>query len=104
MDPWLHDPQRVLLLHHQHGLQISPSVASVYARLEEHDPANVNRGREIASSFDPIPVGILYRNDSVPCYEDVRHDSRLRTSNLICKGLEAEFDKFTVWPNGMEPA
>ena len=104
MDPWLHDPQRVLLLHHENGLHISPTLAGVYTRMEEHDPANLNRGREIASSSDPIPVGILYRNDAIPCYEELRHDTRLRTASLVRKGLESEFDKFTVWPNGMQPA
>jgi 2-oxoglutarate ferredoxin oxidoreductase subunit beta len=101
MDPWLHDPNRVLLLHHDDGLDISPSLARTYTRMEEHDPADMNRAREIAAGIDPIPVGILYRNDDVPCYEDVRHDARLRTTELVRKGLEAEFDKFTVWPEGV---
>jgi len=103
MDAYVQDPQRILMLHHDYGLQISPTIASVYSRMEEHDPGNMNRAREIASSFDPIPVGILYRNPSVPCYEDLRHDPRLRTADLIRKGLEAEFDKFTVWPEA-QPA
>jgi len=77
-------------------------MAKVYTKMEEHDPSNMNRAREIASSFDPIPVGILYRNDDVACYEDVRHDPRLRTTSLVQKGLEAEFDKFTVWPDGAQ--
>lgn len=104
MDPWLRDPDRVLLLHHENGLEISPAMASVYHKTEEHDPSDMNRAREVASSFDPIPVGILYRDDSVPCYEDTRHHDRLRTTSLVQKGLEAEFDKFTVWPDGAMPA
>ena len=99
MDPWLHDPQNILLLHHRDGIEISSSLARVYTKMEEHDPANMNRAREIASVFDPIPVGILYRNDGIPCYEDLRYDSRLRTTGLVKSGLEAEFDKFTVWPD-----
>lgn len=100
MDPWMHDPQRVLLLHHENGLEISPALAKVYTKMEEHDPANMNRAREIASSDDPIPVGILYRDDDIPCYEDVRHDPRLRTAEMVKNGLNAELDKFTVWPEG----
>ena len=98
MDPWLHDPGRVLLLQHENGLEISDSLSGVYKNVEEHDPSDMNRAREIASSFDPIPVGILFRDETVPCYEDIRRDPRLRTTELIKKGLEAEFDKFTVWP------
>jgi 2-oxoglutarate ferredoxin oxidoreductase subunit beta len=104
MDPWLQDPDRVLLLHHDDGLQISSSLARTYTKMEEHDPSDMNRAREIASGFDPIPVGILYRNDAAPCYEDLRHDTRLRTSSFLQKGLEAEFDKFTVWPEGASAA
>ena len=38
--------------------------------------------REIASSEEPIPVGILYQDPAVPCYED------LRRSGITLKGLE----------------
>ncbi len=82
----------------------APALARTYTKMEEHDPSNMNRAREIASSFDPIPVGILYRDENVACYEDLRHNSRLRTAGLVQKGLEAEFDKFTVWPDGAVPA
>lgn len=104
MDPWLHDPQRVLMLHHDDGLHLSPAVAKVYTKMQEHDPSDLDRAREVASSFDPIPVGIIYRNETVPCYDELRQDARLRTTELVQKGLEAEFDKFTVWPEGAEPA
>jgi len=103
MDPWLHDPQKVLLLHHDDGISVGDSVARVYTKMEEHDPADMNRAREIASTIDPIPVGILYRNDDIPCYEDVRLDDRLRTADRVRDGLETEFDKFTVWPEGAGP-
>ena len=100
LDPWIRDPQRVKLLHHDDGITIDASLARTYTNLEHHDPSDMNRAREVASSFDPIPVGILYKNADVPCYEDLRHDPKLRTTDLIRKGLEAEFDKFTVWPDG----
>lgn len=102
MDPWLHDPQRVLLLHHRDGLSIDADLARVYTRQEEHDPSNIDRAREIASAGDPIPVGILFRNASAPRYEDLRSDQRLRTTQMVREGLNREFDKFTVWPQGQE--
>jgi 2-oxoglutarate ferredoxin oxidoreductase subunit beta len=97
-DPFLHDPQKVLLLGHERGLHISPAVSKVYKNQEQHDPSNLNRAREIASIADPIPVGILYRNPDVPCYEDLRNSGQTRSTAMIKAGLEAEFDKFTVWP------
>jgi 2-oxoglutarate ferredoxin oxidoreductase subunit beta len=97
-DPWLHDPQRILMLNHKDGMQLSAGLAKVYKNQAQHDPSNLDRAREIASNTDLIPVGILYRNPSVPCYEDLIKSSALRTTEYLRKGLEAEFDKFTVWP------
>ena len=103
-EPWLHDPNKILLLNHENGLQISPSLAKVYKNQEAHDPSNLNRAREIASNIDPIPVGILYRNPDVPCYEDVRHAGQLQSIELIEKGLNAELDKYTIWPEAQSAA
>ena len=96
-EPVLHDPLRVQLLHHADGLQVSPSLGAVYRNQLAHDPSNIDRAREIASTLDPIPVDILYRNPAVPCYEDLRQTEHVRTPELIRAGLESEFDKFTVW-------
>ena len=99
-EPYVQDPSRIKLLHHANGLTLSPGTAKIYPTQEEHDPGNLDRAREIASGRDPIPVGILYHNPDVPCYEEVRHAGELRSAELIRNGLEAEFDKFTIWPEG----
>ena len=98
-DPWLHDPQRTLLLMHENGVRIGAGTAKLYRNQREHDPSNLHLAREVASMEDPIPVGILYRNESVPCYEDIRHAGELHTSEQVRAGLEAEFDKYTIWPD-----
>ncbi len=96
LDPWLQDPERVQLLHHANGLQISQGISRVYKNQVEHDPMDIHRAREIASNSDTIPVGILYRNPDVPCYEDTRHSGALRTVEAIKKNFNAELDKFSV--------
>jgi 2-oxoglutarate ferredoxin oxidoreductase subunit beta len=103
-DPWLHDPQRTMLLTHKDGLQLSPSLSSTYRNQREHDPIDIDRAREIASLDDPIPVGILYRNPDAPCYEDLRHAGQLRSPEYIRAGLNRELDKYTVWPDEEAPA
>jgi len=99
-DPWLSDPQRTMILTHPDGLTLSPATAGTYRNQLAHDPADIDRAREIASGEDPIPVGILYRNPHVPCYEEVRHAGTLRTAAQVRAGLEAELDRVTVWPQG----
>jgi 2-oxoglutarate ferredoxin oxidoreductase subunit beta len=96
LDPWLQDPERVQLVHHAKGIQISQGLARVYKNQVEHDPLDIHRAREIASNTDIIPVGILYRNPDVPCYEDTRQSGALRTAEAIRKNFNAELDKYSV--------
>jgi 2-oxoglutarate ferredoxin oxidoreductase subunit beta len=103
-EPWLADPSRTRILTHANGLTLSPELARTYKNQIEHDPLNIDRAREIASSDEPIPVGILYRNPAVPCYEELRHAGGLRNAEQIRAGLDAELDRFTVWPAGRKAA
>jgi 2-oxoglutarate ferredoxin oxidoreductase subunit beta len=98
LEPWLHDPAKTLLLTHENGLAPSPELGRIYRNQRVHDPLNIHAAREIASAEDPIPVGILYQNPDVPCYEDLRGAGRPRTAEAIRAGLEAEFDRVTIQP------
>lgn len=96
LDPWLQDPERIQLVHHADGLQLSPGLSRVYKNQVEHNPRDIHRAREIASNHEAIPVGILYRNPEIPCYEDTRHAGALRTVDAIRRNFDAELDKYTV--------
>ena len=98
-EPWLHDPGKTLLLTHENGLQPSADTSRIYKNQREHDPLNIHQAREIASGTDPIPVGILYHDPNVPCYDDLRGAGQPRTAEAIRAGLNKEFDKFTIWPD-----
>jgi 2-oxoglutarate ferredoxin oxidoreductase subunit beta len=100
-EPFIQDPQRVRLLHHERGLTISPGLGKIYRNQQEHDPRDLAAARAVASVHDPIPVGILYHDPDVPCYEDLRGAGQARTPGRIRAGLEAEFDKFTIWPQAV---
>ena len=104
LDPWLQDPSKTLILTHEDGLQLSPELSRIYTNHREHDPLDIDAARRLASADDVIPVGILYRNPEVPCYEDLRGAGQARPADRIRARLEAELDKFTVWPAGDERA
>jgi len=103
-DPWMKDPRKTLLLTHERGLTLNPGLARVYTNNVVHDPRDLDAARRVASGSDPIPVGILYQNPEVPCYEDLRRGTQLRTPEYIRSGFEAELDKFTIWPQGARRA
>jgi len=103
-EAWLNDTQRTMLLTHEDGLQPSAAIGRLYRNQLRHDPSDIDRAREIASNLDPVPVGILYRNPEIPCYDELRRAGTQRTPEMVQVGLESEFDKFTVWPEGQQPA
>jgi 2-oxoglutarate ferredoxin oxidoreductase subunit beta len=92
----MQEPDSVQLLYHENALQLSPGLTKVYKNQLRHDPLDMNRAREIASSTDVVPVGILYQNREIPCYEDTRRSTVLRTTDTVRKGFEAELDKYSV--------
>ncbi len=98
LDPWVSDPARILLLRHEHGFEPSADLARTYRNQLVHDPADLRRARELASGRDPIPVGILYRNDDVPCYEDTRRPDHRFGPVEVERALAAEFDRFAIRP------
>lgn len=102
-DPWVRDPSRTLLLRHEKALTLSAAIAGTYRNQREHDPSDMNAAREIASEDDPIPVGILYHDPTAPRYEEIRRGGPIRTAETIRRGLEAELDKLTIWPDGSGP-
>ena len=97
-DPWIQDPDRVLLLSHDDGIRPSAAMTKVYKHHEQHDPTDLDRAREIASLPEQVPVGVLYRNREAVRYESIREGKELGTAERIEAGLDHEFDKFTVWP------
>jgi 2-oxoglutarate ferredoxin oxidoreductase subunit beta len=98
-DPFVLDPKRTVILRNE--LSVSAALSKVYTNQREHDASSIDRAREIASVEDPLPVGILFRDETVPCYEDLRHAGQPHTPELVRRGLEAELDRFTIWPGAV---
>lgn len=101
-EPWVRDPNKILLLNDEDKYPLSSSLSRVYKNQLIHDTSDIHAAREVASGLDPIPVGVLYHDPNVPCYEDIRHAGHERTIEMIERGLDEELDKFTVWPDELE--
>jgi 2-oxoglutarate/2-oxoacid ferredoxin oxidoreductase subunit beta len=99
LDPWIDDPGRIRLLRHDDALTPSPGLARSFPNQEVHDPSDLDRARQIAADRDLLPVGLLYRDASVPTYEDLNPVVRL-SSERLQERIEDELDRFTIWPEG----
>lgn len=101
-DPLITSPERCLILTNGNGIELSEDLAKAYKNVEHHDPSNIDRAREIAGDRSVEPIGILYRNDELECYEDVRRPRRVFSVEMRKRALDTEFDKFAVTSSGID--
>ncbi|HER33982.1 MAG TPA: 2-oxoglutarate oxidoreductase [Halothiobacillaceae bacterium] len=95
----LSNPDSMVLLTHENGMNVSEAMAKVYKNNETHDPSNIHRAREIAEWTDRVPVGILYRNEEIPRYDELRRPERMPSWEQRETVLERAFDRFGISPN-----
>lgn len=98
-DDYVRDPMRMRILTHADGLRLKPEDSRIFKNQEIHDPGNLDRARALVGLDDNIAVGIVYRNPSVPCYDDLCAGERPNTPALVETVLNEEFDKVTIWPD-----
>lgn len=97
-EPCIQDPDKLLILTHENGIHLPQALERIYKNHDVHDPSDLVEARRIVATSERLPVGIIYRNPDVSCYEDLRQPDKLFTPEQVRKGLEDEFDKFTIWP------
>lgn len=95
-DHLLNNPENLLILEGENGLQLSESLRKVYTNRMEHQGTDIHEARRLASLEDQVPIGVLYRNDEVECYDDLVAPRRTVTHDIRRTVLNQEFDKFAV--------
>jgi 2-oxoglutarate ferredoxin oxidoreductase subunit beta len=90
------DPSRMVLLHHEKGMTLDPTMTKVIPNHEEHDPGNLDAARRQADRTDLLPLGILYRDPDRPVYDDHTIQGLDMTVADKLAGLDRELDRFAV--------
>jgi 2-oxoglutarate ferredoxin oxidoreductase subunit beta len=98
-DSLLSNPDNLVLLTHANGMHVSETMAKVYKTQEEHDPSDIHRAREIAEWSDRVPVGILYRNEEIPRYNELKRPERMPSWEQRETVLGRAFDRFGIDPD-----
>lgn len=96
-----HDPSSSLVLEHPDGLPPSSDRAARWPHRQAHDPSDLGAARALAAREHPVPLGVLYRDDRVPCYEDLRRPAVAHSPDAVAALLERQFDRFAA---GGEPS
>ena len=96
-DTLLSNPDRLMVLESDE-MSLGEASARVYKNRQQYDASDIHRAREIAESEDQVPVGILYRDETVPCYEDLRKPQRVHLAQQTEAVLDKAFDRFGIFP------
>lgn len=69
--PAREDLHNVMLMTHEDGIPLDPTVAKLFPNRVEHNPADRNSARALADRTDCYPIGLFYRNPECPRYDEV---------------------------------
>lgn len=90
----LRDPSLIELLVHDDGV-IAPELDGIYANRIMHDPRNLNDGRRLADDTERIRLGVFFRDETRPRYDEIRRPLKVSSADRIAL-LNAELDKYAV--------
>jgi 2-oxoglutarate/2-oxoacid ferredoxin oxidoreductase subunit beta len=79
---------------HDDGIMV-PELEKVYKRRTTHDPKDLDAARRLAEDSGAVRLGIFFRDESRPRYEDLRRLPTITVEEKF-KLLEQEFDHYAV--------
>lgn len=90
------DPSLVLMLEDENGITADEAGVKVFKNRLAHDPSDINKGREIVSREDCLPIGLFYANPNCPRYEDMSSVGMETTIEEKLETFDKELDRFAV--------
>jgi 2-oxoglutarate ferredoxin oxidoreductase subunit beta len=88
------NPDAVELLVHPEGLE-AKDLEGVYKNRVRHDPKDLDAARRFAEDDSVVRLGIFFRDENRPVYEDTRRLPKLTAEEKL-QELEKEFDRHAV--------
>jgi len=93
-DVAMRDPDLVELLVHPNGVVV-PELDRLFKHKRPHDPADLDAARHLAEPDGKIRLGVFYRNETRPVYEETRAvPARSAAEKLTL--LNEELDRYAV--------
>lgn len=90
------DPQNLVLLKHENGINLKPKAAKAFDHIIEHDPLDIHKAREHAEITDKIPVGLFYQNVDRPRYDEYGAHNLGMSITEKKQGLEKLLDYYSI--------
>ena len=88
------NPDTIELLEHDDGVVV-PELANSYRNRVRHDPRDIDAARRLAETGDRIRLGVFYRDERHPRYDDMRRLPHMAGAERHTR-LEQELDRYAV--------
>ena len=88
------DPSLVELLVHDDGVVV-PELDAIYRGRLAHNPSDLNAARALADDGERIRLGVFFRDEARPRYDEIRRAHKVSTTERIAL-LDQELDKYAV--------
>ena len=88
------NPDLTELLVHENGVDV-PALQQLFKTRRVHDPLNIDDARSLARRSDMLRLGIFFRDDSLPVYEDIRAVPKVSAEEKVAR-LNKEFERYAV--------
>jgi 2-oxoglutarate ferredoxin oxidoreductase subunit beta len=87
-------PATIELLVHEEGVHV-PELDALYTHQIRHDPADLAEARWLAGPSERVRLGVFYRNEALPRYDELRRVPAQPTARKI-ELLNQELDRYAV--------
>lgn len=88
------EPDRIELLVHDDGVLL-PELDKTYRNQLVHDPRDLDGARRLAESSEKIRLGVFFRDETRPRYEETRRLPKLTVEEKLAR-LNEELDAYAV--------
>ena len=88
------NPDLTELLVHENGVDV-PALEQLYKSRRVHDPLNLDDARALAHRTDKLRLGVFFRDDTFPVYEQIRAVPKVSAEEKVAR-LNKEFERYAV--------
>jgi 2-oxoglutarate ferredoxin oxidoreductase subunit beta len=88
------DPGRIELMVHEDGVAL-PELEKTYRNQIRHDPRDLDGARRLAETGELLRLGVFFRDETRPRYEDLRHVARQTVDERVAR-LEQELSRYAI--------
>jgi len=89
------NPEMIDMLDHPDGVPVPESLRQIYPNHVRHDPLNLSAARDLAADTSRIRLGVFFRDEGLPRYEETRH-LPAHTADDKIRILNEELDQYAV--------